>query len=143
MAYCTQADLERRVGGAAKLVQLADHDGNGAIDAGLVDAAIAEADGEVNRFMNKRFAVPLNPVPPEVVALSAKIAARVLRRWRGMLTADDASDEKNDLAALASIAKGETILSILPAAKSPIAIDQAGERDSTKNVSREKLKGFW
>ena len=143
MAYCTQADLELRCGGAQKLVQLADHDGNNVLDAGVVDAAIAEADGDINAAAHKRFAIPLSPLPPEIRALSAKMAVRALRRWRGMLTADDAADEKHDTEWLDKLRKGEIVLSVSPLTKSEIVIDQAGERPATKNVSREKLKGFW
>ena len=59
MSYITNADIEERVGGVA-LVQFADDDGNGIADVGVVDEARLGAEGEVNSYLGRRFAVPIS-----------------------------------------------------------------------------------
>lgn len=59
MAYITNADIEERVGSVA-YVQLADDDGNGVADVGVVDEARLGAEGEVNSYLGRRYAVPIN-----------------------------------------------------------------------------------
>src|SRR3972149_4325981 len=59
MSYITNADIEERVGGVA-YVQLADDDGNGVADVGVVDEARGGSEGEVNSYLGRRYAVPIN-----------------------------------------------------------------------------------
>ena len=59
MGYITNADIEERVGGVA-FVQLADDDGNGVADVGVVDEARLGAEGEVNSYLGRRHAVPIS-----------------------------------------------------------------------------------
>jgi len=59
MGYITNADIEERVGSVA-FVQLADDDGNGVADVGVVDEARLGAEGQVNSYLGRRYAVPIN-----------------------------------------------------------------------------------
>ena len=59
MGYITNADIEERVGSVA-YVQLADDDGNGVADVGVVDEARLGAEGEVNSFLGRRYVVPIS-----------------------------------------------------------------------------------
>ena len=59
MSYITNADIEERLGGVA-FVQLADDDGNGVADVGVVDEARLGAEGEVNSYLGRRYAVPIS-----------------------------------------------------------------------------------
>jgi phage gp36-like protein len=59
MAYITNADIEERVGSVA-FVQLADDDGNGVADVGVVDEARLGAEGEVNSYLGRRYAAPIS-----------------------------------------------------------------------------------
>ena len=59
MGYITNADIEERVGSVA-LVQLAEDDGNGVADVGVVDEARLGAGGEVNSYLGRRYAVPIS-----------------------------------------------------------------------------------
>src|SRR3990172_7468712 len=59
MSYITNADIEERVGSVA-YVQLADDDGNGVADVGVVDEARLGAEGEDNSYLGRRYAVPIN-----------------------------------------------------------------------------------
>jgi phage gp36-like protein len=144
MAYSAQADVQIAAGGADRLVALADTDGNGAIDAGVVDAAIAEADTLINTFASKRFSVPFSPTPPAIAALSARMAVRILRRNRNTTIAADVEIDKIDREWLSQLASGAVLPGVEPLpAKGSIVTDTAQPRDTTKNVSRERTKGFW
>src|SRR3972149_3728356 len=59
MGYITNADIEDRVGGVA-YGQLADDDGNGVADVGVVDEARLSAEGEVNSYLGRRYTVPIS-----------------------------------------------------------------------------------
>jgi phage gp36-like protein len=144
VAYSVSADVQIAVGGAAKLLALVDHDANGVADTGVVDAAISEADALINSYASKRFAVPFATTPPTIKALSARITARILRRNRTMVLASDVEDEKTDRKWLEQLAAGGVLPGVEPLpSKGSIVTDKAGERDSVKNVSRDKMKGFW
>jgi phage gp36-like protein len=145
MAYCAaQPDLERAVGGLAKLVQLTAAPGGAVVDLVVAAAAIDEADTLINSYVEKVHAAPVTPAPASLKLLSAKIAARVLRRWKTSMLQTDVDDETNDRKWLEGVAKGDISLGVEPVpAASSMQVAKAGARDSTKNVSREKTKGFW
>ncbi len=144
MAYSTRADLARRVGGEDRLIQLADLDGDGLEDAGVVEAAIAEADSLIDSYAKKRHAVPIANASPDLLGKSARMAVRALRNWKGMPLSTDADDERVDLAWLRDVADGRVAVAVSPTPEaSSMVIDKAEPRESTKSVSRDKLKGFW
>lgn len=76
MPYATQADLEARYG-AAEILQLADRDGDGVIDAGVIEQALADAGAEIDGYLGSRYALPLAEVPQIV-----KVYACDLARYR-------------------------------------------------------------
>lgn len=146
MAYCTQAQLEDEVGGSARLVALCDRDADGNIDTNAVSIAIAEADRWIDSYTSKRYGIPLGATHAAgaVQQVSARIAARALRRKRGMVLASDVAESERDDGWLKAVAKGEILLGVEPAPDpGEIVTDKAEVRDSTKAVSRERLKGFW
>ena len=59
MGYITNADIEERLGSVA-YVQLADDDGNGVAEVGVVDEARLGAEGEVNSYLGRRYSVPVS-----------------------------------------------------------------------------------
>jgi phage gp36-like protein len=147
MAYCTQADVQTAVGGLAKLAELSDQDNllAGAVNATVVAAAIAEADGEINSYVGHRHHVPLATVPDTVKLKSAQWAARVLRRnlYNGQPLQDDLDREEIDRKWLELVAKGTVSLGIDPEPpKSTAVSDAVGTRDSTLSISRMKLRGY-
>jgi phage gp36-like protein len=145
MAYSAQSDVQTAVGGPDNLRSLADLDKDGVADAGVVDAAIAEADAFINTYASKRYAVPFASVPTTIKTLSARIAARCLRRNKpGATLVQDLEDEKNDRLWLTQLANGTVTPGVEPQPpKSEIVNDQVGPRDSAKLNSRERSKGFW
>lgn len=149
MAYSTKARVQKMVGGAANLTELADLENempgsSAGIDTAVADA-ISEADGVINSYLRQRFAVPLAAPTDEIVALSAKWATRVLRRsrYKGQPIIEDLEAEKIDREWLLKVAKGEIQLGVEPSpSPSDIIVDTVAERDTARNVSLEKLKGF-
>lgn len=59
MSYVTNADVEERLGSAA-YVQLTDDEGRGWADEDVVAEARLAAEGEVNSYLGRRYAVPID-----------------------------------------------------------------------------------
>lgn len=138
MPYSTITEVERAVGGPDKLLQLTDTTGDGVAD-DVVDLAISEADELISSYAGKRWAPSSTPLV--IRNLSAKMAARFLRRDRGVPRPTDETDEVNDRKWLEALAAGVVTL---PAgtANAELVVDKAEVRDSARDVSRSKFKGF-
>lgn len=61
MTYVTNADIEERLGTQA-YVQLTDDEGTGSADTDKVDEARLGAEGEVDSYLSRRYAVPIDVV---------------------------------------------------------------------------------
>jgi phage gp36-like protein len=74
MAYCTQVDIERKVG-AARVAQWADN-GSGGVDTAVVTAAIAWGDTQINAALAQRFSdfLPFTTPPPMVFQIAVTFA---------------------------------------------------------------------
>lgn len=143
MAYTTRAAIEVAVGGPAKLVQLADLNNDTAEDAGVVDAAIVEADSLINSYAGKRYAVPFATTSPTVASLATRIAARILRRNRGMPWPKDEEQAETDRLWLVDLSKGLVTPGVEPApTQSSLEVDKVYERDTGRAISRKKFDGF-
>ncbi len=79
MSYATQVDLETRYG-ATEILQLADRDGSGVVDTGVVEAALAAAAVEIDGYLAVKYALPLAATPPLVTQLACDIAR--YRLWK-------------------------------------------------------------
>lgn len=150
MPYCVQADVQTAAGGAKRLAQLVDWDGDAAVDSAEVTAAIASADSDINRYSSSRYTVPLTPVPEGAKRMSADLAVYRLKKWRGVL--DDAdrvwfeANVANERGTgwLQQLAEGLVTWDSDPEpAKHSRVRDDYHERSSDKDMSREKSKGFW
>lgn len=144
MAYSTIASLKSAVGGDAKYAQLTSN--NGVPDDTVGQAAITEADGIINAYVHKIHATPLVTPGALIAARSARIAAFCLRRNKASasITADEIKMHEMDLAWLSAVAKGEIDLGLEPTPDaSDLRVDTSGDRIPEKDVSRERLKGFW
>lgn len=150
MAYSTQDDVRKAVGGSQNLVELADLEGTNTVDGGAgvadtVAAAIRAADGYINGYLKQRYSVPLAVVPAEINDMSAAWAARILRRqrYKSMPIREDIDAEKLDRDYLKGVAEGVIQLGIDPTpTKSSLVNDKAGPRDTSLNISRKKLEGL-
>ncbi len=73
MAYISDADIQERLGDAT-YIQVADDDGDGTANAGVVMEARLAAEGEVDSYLAARFPVPIDlTVHPELSSLLASI----------------------------------------------------------------------
>lgn len=77
MPYITQADLETRYG-AAEVLQLADRDGDGSHDAGVIDTAINDAQSIADTYLSERVAVPIATPSNDLKKIVSDIARRNL-----------------------------------------------------------------
>lgn len=73
MPYTTLAELIERFGDTT-LKQLADRDGDGAIDQDVIDRAIADAGAIIDGYLKVRYALPLSSVPPLLSPIAADVA---------------------------------------------------------------------
>lgn len=108
--YSAVTDLERLLA-PEQLRQLAD-DGLGSPEPEVVMAeAIEQADREIDAFLGMVLAVPLEPVPPLVANLSAKIAVYNLFRRRSHLELGEwAGEYSRAVKLLERIARGDLSL---------------------------------
>ncbi|MEQ1890094.1 MAG: DUF1320 domain-containing protein [Alphaproteobacteria bacterium] len=79
MSYAAQSDMVTRFG-EAELVLLTDENGDGVIDAAVVNAALLAADELINGYCGQRYALPLAPVPGSVLGMACDIARYKLHR---------------------------------------------------------------
>lgn len=143
MPYCVEADVTNAAGGATTLKQLLDRNADGNADAGVLDAAIAEADALIDSYASTRFFVPFAVPPTQIKKLSARLAVYFLRRGRSTLTAGDVTAYESDEKWLIALSEGKVLPGTDPLpSKGSIIVDKATPRSSLKDVSRAKLKGF-
>lgn len=142
--YAQQSDLENAVGGAERLVQLADWNKDRVADADRITAALVAASGEINNYLAKQRLVPLAlPYPQSVIDCCARIARYRMAGPRGMQTEDWRKEYDDDVTWLKAIASGEIKLDVDPQPeKASDRIDGFSERPASKDVSRAKLAGF-
>jgi len=90
MSYVTPQLIADEIGGWARLNDALDDDGDGQVDAGLLDRLITSSSGAVDGFLQGRYVTPLNPVPAIAIeaALVFTIEKVYNRRKQG-------PDEKN------------------------------------------------
>lgn len=106
MPYVSQSDLEVSAGGPAKLVELADFDADGAVDAAVIARAISDASEWVDEALTVRYTTPITNPASSLVHLVADEAIYRIRKWRNMLTQLDVDDHKERTTALGDYVKG-------------------------------------
>ncbi|MFN3319939.1 MAG: gp436 family protein [Allorhizobium sp.] len=79
MAYATLADIVARAG-EEEILQIADRDNDGEVDADVIVAAIATAESEINGYISARYRLPLVQVPDLVKSWAVSIARYHLHR---------------------------------------------------------------
>ncbi len=144
MSYVSNTEIQQRVGAAA-YVQLTDDDGDGVADVAVVDEARLGAEGEVNSYLARRFAVPIDlTVHAELADLLKSITLDLieqrLRQRRPPLPEGTTSRYRDAIQWLTGVASGSIELpSAAPVAtqvlRGPIAQTTGDER----LLSREEL----
>ncbi len=147
MAYITNSDIELRLGSAA-IVQLADDDGNGVADVAVVDEARRGAQGEVDSYLARRFAVPidlgLHPAVAGVLkSFALDLAEYRLRSRRPPIPSDAIERHAKALAWLGRVATGEVELPLATdAAPRATGGDGAVVTGGERILTDDELDGF-
>jgi phage gp36-like protein len=114
MSYCTQSDIETRIG-PADLAALADYDGDGAADSAVVQGAITSAEALIDSYLSVRFAVPVAPVPDALNTRAVSLSVYFLRLGRDSVTDDVRAQYRDDVDWLCQVAAGQVALGAEPA----------------------------
>ncbi len=144
MAYVTNNDIEERLGTAA-YIQLTDDTGSGSADIDKVDEARLGAEGEVNSYLGRRYAVPIDLAAHAEVADVLKsfvldLVEYRLHSSRPPVSSAVSSKRNQAIAWLDRVAKAEVILpSVEPIAENP-AKGFAAETSSNERIfTRDEL----
>lgn len=79
MTYAVQQDLIDRFG-ETEIKEVADRNGDGAIDAAVMASALADADQVIDGYVGARYDLPLDPVPNLVKTLACHLARYFLHK---------------------------------------------------------------
>lgn len=137
-AYATQQDLVDRFG-AEELIQLTDRANTGAIDATVLDQAIADASAEIDGYLGGRYTLPLSHVP----LVLSRICADLVRYYLyGDAPLDQVRQRYEDAVAfLKSVARGQMTLGVATDGKAAAPSDNAEMQSGGRVFSRDD-KGF-
>ena len=113
MPYSTLADIIDRIDEEI-LIQLTDDEGIGQVNEDKVATAIAEADGEIDSYLSRRYTLPLSSVPTVIKKLSVDIAIWNLYTRRDKV--EEARKSRYDAAVklLTYISDGKATLGVDP-----------------------------
>ncbi|MBE7415084.1 MAG: DUF1320 domain-containing protein [Deltaproteobacteria bacterium] len=130
--YCTLDDIKKLLP-EESLIQLTDDEGQGTVDQGRVDEAIAQADAEIDSYCAVKYRVPFDPVPDLVKKCSVDLAIYNLYSRRVEEIPQTRTDRyRNAIRQLEGISKGTVSLGVDPA---PSAASH-GERPDISGPAR-------
>jgi len=144
MAYCTLDDMIARRLTNEKLVELTnDTPASAVIDQVKVDAAIADAQEEIDGYLRGRVNLPLEPVPAIIRRIAVDIATRNLYRRRLDLLRPESLDKdyKDDLAKLEAIRRGDISISSEDVSRSQATI-RTNKRRGDRMFDKRRLGEF-
>ncbi|MCA0447639.1 MAG: DUF1320 domain-containing protein [Bacteroidetes bacterium] len=113
MAYTTQTDIEVLIP-PDKLLELADDDNDGDVDAGILNPIIADVDGLIDGFCQAKYTVPFITVPAIIKSISKDLTCFRLYQRKVLVETPEAvlSLQKNAMKLLEKIASGELALGV-------------------------------
>ena len=140
MTYCTQADLVARYG-TQMLVDLTDRGAvaAGAIDSGIIAAAIAGADAFIDGYLGL-YARPMATVPPLLTEVA--LAVTIWRLHVGVPGEKIALDYKDARATLEQIAKGVVQLSVAGVQQTSSGAAGVQIVDRARPFTADNMTGF-
>lgn len=127
--YCAQADILGEIQMADLIRCTDDAPETGALNTVILNQVIANASGEIDRYVGNMYTVPFNPVPPSVESMATIIACYRLLRRR------EVPDEKNKFYEeygeirdfLKEVKAGQAFLDLsVQTAFAPVQTDQRG-----------------
>jgi len=143
MTYAVSQDLVDRFG-STELEQLTDRTNvpPSTIDSVVVGRALADADGVIDGYIGKQYALPLSVVPPVLVKAAADLARYFLHGEAADKDSIVTRNYNNTIAWLKDVAKG--LVAIDDGGELP---DQAGggairANPSTRVFRRDTLRGM-
>lgn len=143
MPYITEQELENYAGGAERLTQLADWDGDGNRDAVAVNAAISNAEGFVDPYLRLRSSTPIAVPNVTLKRLVGEEAIYFLQYSRGGLAVSDfdKNARMDRIKLLEAHRDGKLRLDEpMPGQSSAV---RAAFVENDGDVSREGTKGMW
>lgn len=114
MAYAAKSDMIARFG-EAEVIMLTDRENLGVIDVAVLDAALAEADAEINPYLAPRHTLPLTSVPKILAGFACDIARYRLCGAGVTATEEVRNRYKDAIKFLDSVASGKLGLGLDPA----------------------------
>jgi phage gp36-like protein len=122
VSYANRDELQARFG-EAELVQLTDRTKSGQVDDAVLARALADADAEIDSYLAGRYALPLDTVPPVVVAAACDLARF---RLYGIRAPEPVRQRYEDARAwLRDLAAGKALLNV-PSPDANAATEDAG-----------------
>lgn len=139
--YCSIEDIQKRLA-SETLLKLADCDGDGQPDIDVIEAAISDADAEIDTYLGNRYKVPLSSPPALVRAMSVVLAIDSLfARVPGLVSEEHRQRAEEVRQLLRYIAESDIDIS-----QSPETILRSFVASTTTDIprifSRETLTNF-
>ncbi len=147
MSYITNNDIELRLG-TARYVQLSDDTGSGSADVNIVAELRDGAEGEVNSYLARRYAVPIDltthlPVSPLLKSITLDIVEYRLHARRREIPDDVVAKRTAATVWLQKVARGDVSLpSVTPIAENTATGIRATTIGNERVLSRDELADF-
>lgn len=139
MSYASQADMIDRFG-EGELISLTDRAGTGAIDAGVLDRALADATAEVDGYLASRYQLPLTSTPTVLVRVCSDIARYLLHDDH--IPEPVATRYKASVDLLRQVSLGRVSLGASDTGDEPTSNDGAEIESGGRVWARNDSKGF-
>lgn len=139
MSYASQTDMIERFG-EGELIELTDRNHTGAIDAAVLDRALADGAAEIDGYLASRYQLPLTTTPTVLVRVCADIARYHLH--------DDNIPEpveiryKSAVDLLRQVSLGRVSLGVSDTGDSPTSNDGAEITSGGRIWDRADSKGY-
>lgn len=139
--YLTEADLYT-VMSEAELVQMADDAGTGLADPSVIAGALADAEAEVNAYLQERYTLPLAVVPALVKRVARDVAVWNLYSRRKLTDEVVRQRYQDAVRLLEKISSGQVSLGVVgpPPESAPSGVPQFDTPE--RLFTRDHLKGF-
>lgn len=140
MPYADQTQIQNAAGGADRLLELADLDHDGVVDAAVITAVQAATDGWIDSYAALRYSVPIANPTDTLIQVAAEECVYRLRQRKGMVPEGEAERHKEREQWLVHLSKGL----VRPSDPAPAKSDavRSAAVVNNRDESREGLKGL-